>query len=489
MLVAVGALAGGTPAVSAPAFRVTTLTAPPPSADAVRQAGGGRQTHLQIVGGSAAEPGAYPSTAWVAIAQNGTVEASCTGSVIGDRWLLTAAHCLTQLTGPNAGKLLPGLGVGVLSGTNDLNDPSGDVSHATKALVASGWDPSTAQHDFALLLLDHSLPTQAVTLVRADQTRLLAPGTLATLVGWGLVTPDAADIPNLLQAAQAPILGDPACSAAYPGTPGLYAYQPAGMVCAGFPAGGVGTCHGDSGGPLLSPDGPAGLVLVGVTSWGGDPCAGPAVPSVFTRLTAYSNAILGVMEADATDPVAPPAAVTGAAGSISSSSASITGSATPNGLATRWRVEYGATPAYGQVAERGYVGDGHLPVALTGALTGLAAGTIYHYRVDAESAAGIAAGQDATFTTAPPPAPSAPPATPLLPAVAAAPPANPAPKAAPLARLRPAPCAKLKGKRRVDCLRLRARRLRAMRRAKALRACNRLHGPHRTLCLVRARRL
>jgi len=494
VLVASATLLASAPALGASPFSVTELTAPPPSAAAVRHAGAGAGIQPRVIGGEPAAPDAYPSTAWVVIAQNGTVQASCTGSLIGDRWLLTAAHCVTQLTGPNAGKVLPGLGVGVLSGTNDRSDPAGDVSHATGAMVAPGWSPSTAQNDFAVLRLDHAPPAQAIPLVRADQARLVSPGTVATLVGWGLVRPSDTDIPEALQAAQAPILSDAACSAAYPGKSGVYAYQAAGMMCAGLAAGGVGTCHGDSGGPLLSPNGQAGLVLVGVTSWGGDPCGAAGNPSVFTRLTTYSSAIVGLLQGDSVDPVAPPAAATGTASGVTSSTASIAGSATPNGLATRWRIEYGATPGYGQVAEQGYAGDGHLPVALTGGLTGLAPGTTYHFRVDAESAAGVATGQDGTFTTAPAAAPAAAFQTPALLVVAPKAPTKTSPvKTSPAAvtakRKRDAPCAALKGKKRTACLRLRAKRLQAERRAKALRACNRLHGARRTACRTRAQRL
>jgi hypothetical protein len=83
------------------------------------------------------------------------------------------------------------------------------------------------------------------------------------------------------------------------------------------------------------------------------------------------------------------------AGSITASAATV--SWTTDEPATT-QVEYGTTTAYGSATAP----DGSLGTSHSQALSGLTAGTVYHYRVKSADAAGnLATSPDATFTTAP----------------------------------------------------------------------------------------
>ena len=110
---------------------------------------------------------------------------------------------------------------------------------------------------------------------------------------------------------------------------------------------------------------------------------------------------------DGPPPPAPAVANT-AAGSLTTSGATVTGDVTPNGSATDYRVEYGTTAAYGSQTPVVSAGSGASPVAVSVPLTGLTASTTYHARLVAVSAAGTTTGPDLTFTTADPPLPPAP---------------------------------------------------------------------------------
>jgi hypothetical protein len=101
---------------------------------------------------------------------------------------------------------------------------------------------------------------------------------------------------------------------------------------------------------------------------------------------------------------AAPAATTGSPSNQAQSSATVSGSVTPNGLDTHYYFQYGTTTAYGATSTSTDAGDGANPVAATANLTGLNSSTTYHYRLVAVNSAGTTDGSDATFTTTTPPA-------------------------------------------------------------------------------------
>ena len=94
-----------------------------------------------------------------------------------------------------------------------------------------------------------------------------------------------------------------------------------------------------------------------------------------------------------------PTATTGAASTITASSASVAATVNPNGVATTYHIDYGLTTGYDSATPETSVGSGTTAVAVSQALSGLAPGTKYHYRVVATTAAGSATGADRSFTT------------------------------------------------------------------------------------------
>lgn len=95
-----------------------------------------------------------------------------------------------------------------------------------------------------------------------------------------------------------------------------------------------------------------------------------------------------------------PEAATGGSSSIAQTSATVAGSVNPRGSSTTYRFEYGTTTSYGSQTATVSAGFGGSTVSVSASLTGLAAGTLYHYRLVATNTAGSVNGADRTFTTA-----------------------------------------------------------------------------------------
>jgi hypothetical protein len=89
--------------------------------------------------------------------------------------------------------------------------------------------------------------------------------------------------------------------------------------------------------------------------------------------------------------------------SAGATTAALGGGVYPNGLDTTYYWQYGPTTSYGAQTGPIDVGAGQAPVAATGALSGLAPGTVYHYRLVAQNGRGVAYGYDSELTTEPAP--------------------------------------------------------------------------------------
>ncbi len=105
-------------------------------------------------------------------------------------------------------------------------------------------------------------------------------------------------------------------------------------------------------------------------------------------------------------PPGAPSASTGSASALSETQTTINGMVNPDGEATTFFFEWGTSGAYGQSTEERLVaGEDHSGHAEAATLTGLTAGTVYHFRVVAKNASGTVRGLDQTFTTTSPPPP------------------------------------------------------------------------------------
>ena len=95
----------------------------------------------------------------------------------------------------------------------------------------------------------------------------------------------------------------------------------------------------------------------------------------------------------------PPIVTTDAASGITGTGATLNGTVDDRGHAATYKFQYGTTTGYGTESTGGPVAG----AAVSDTISGLAPGTVYHFRVVATSSEGVTNGGDQTFTTPGPP--------------------------------------------------------------------------------------
>jgi hypothetical protein len=98
---------------------------------------------------------------------------------------------------------------------------------------------------------------------------------------------------------------------------------------------------------------------------------------------------------------AAPGATTSPASAVTSTSASLNGTVSPNQENTTYHFDYGLTTSYGSKTPNGTV-NGNKSKNVTSKVTGLAPSTTYHFRLVAVNASGTTNGADMSFKTAAP---------------------------------------------------------------------------------------
>ncbi len=246
----------------------------------------GQEIGVRVVNGKPSAEGAWP---WMVALLNSedpedTSAHFCGGSLIGPRHILTAAHCVSGSS--------PEL-IQVLIGARELRFEKGDRHDIIGIRVHKQYNAATTTNDLAILELANPVSNQPINLALKADAALYQSGQDATIIGWGMTSADRPILPTILQEAKIPIQSDAVCL----NDMGRL-FNSKSMLCAGIKAttdssgDGVGGCYGDSGGPLMVPDGNNQWKQVGVVSWGFG-CADSKSWSVFSDLPANETFLAG----------------------------------------------------------------------------------------------------------------------------------------------------------------------------------------------------
>ncbi|HYI35359.1 MAG TPA: serine protease [Thermoleophilaceae bacterium] len=229
-----------------------------------------------VVGGSDAAPGEFPSVAEITFGIY-----SCTGTLIDSTHVLSAGHC-GSATGLAFGSPVgfPGPLIDVRIGSHGAGD--GERVPVSSVAVSPAYLGLSDRNDLSILTLSRPSVKAPTKVAGAGERSIWNPGVLATIAGWGNTSSDGQEFPEILQKAQVPITTDAYCESAYSDAEG-WDFDPATMLCAGYPEGGIDTCQGDSGGPLFATAADGARRVVGVTSWGNG-CAEEGFPGVYARV-------------------------------------------------------------------------------------------------------------------------------------------------------------------------------------------------------------
>ncbi|XP_075427137.1 mannan-binding lectin serine protease 1 isoform X2 [Ascaphus truei] len=228
-----------------------------------------RTAQPRISRGSSAQKGISPWIAMFSFSQSG--RPFCGGSLIGNRWIVTAAHCLHQELDQenpvlNSSSMFNPSSFKVILGKHRTmrKDDTEQAFQAKHLLVHPDYNSKTFQYDIALVeLSDKAFLNDYVMPICLPEEPVQTEDSVL-VSGWGKQF--LTRLPEVLMEVEIPVVDHAVCQAGYVAMNRLVTED---MLCAGEKEGGKDACSGDSGGPMATlSQHKKRWYLAGVVSWG-----------------------------------------------------------------------------------------------------------------------------------------------------------------------------------------------------------------------------
>ncbi|XP_023935763.1 trypsin, alkaline A-like [Bicyclus anynana] len=228
----------------------------------------------RIVGGSTVDISQYPFLAGLMFSRtgSGTFYLQCGGTIINNRNVLTAAHCLHGLN-PNQWRARIG---------SARSSTGGRTINFNRITLHPHFNIFTYDSDIALIYASANIATGGnVQLANiAGPNYNLLDNSVVFSAGWGSIN-WGGQFSDQLRHVQKWTINQATCRQRYANSGRNVTDN---MLCSGYlDIGGRDACTGDNGGPLLHNN-----IVVGIISWGYE-CGSPRFPRVTARMSRFTN--------------------------------------------------------------------------------------------------------------------------------------------------------------------------------------------------------